>query len=157
MKTENLIEFSKMTVGQRIKFLRKHFRMTQKEFGESIGLGGSAISMMEQGSPVTRANIQSICKAYGCLNEWLEHGTGDFNAFTKVQPIEILPIQQQSWKDEAYQRLERENALLKTELQHVWAVLKKQMGIIPEELGKVLASNILRASGMFGGLLGVQG
>ncbi len=36
-----------MTIGERIKALRKGNKLTQEEFGERIGLKGTAIGMYE--------------------------------------------------------------------------------------------------------------
>ena len=59
--------------GERILELRKiHLKMTQQEFGKSIGLSTSGISRLENGRyGVTNPIKKLITEVYGVNEEWL--------------------------------------------------------------------------------------
>lgn len=62
----------------RIKQLRKSLKLTQNEFGEKIGMVGSAITKYEKGErSLSNAVIQSICREFHVREEWLRTGEGD--------------------------------------------------------------------------------
>ena len=64
-----------MTTGDRIRQIRKESDLTLKQFGKRIGLGGSAVSMMETGkSNPTEQTIQSVCREFHVREPWLRHG-----------------------------------------------------------------------------------
>lgn len=60
---------------ERIKFVRKHFKLTQVEFGERIGVKGNTITGYENGiRTASDAVIKSICREFGCNEVWLRTG-----------------------------------------------------------------------------------
>lgn len=62
----------------RLKQLRKFQKMTQKEFGEKIGVSGDTISSIETGKVnLTDRNISLICEKFNVNEEWLREGTGE--------------------------------------------------------------------------------
>ena len=62
----------------RIKLLRKDLKLTQKEFGDAIGVSNSNISNIENGSVnLTDRNIYEICSKFNVNKDWLKHGIGD--------------------------------------------------------------------------------
>ena len=64
-----------MTTGNRIRQIRKESGLTLKQFGERIGLGGSTVSMMENGKSKTREQtIQSVCREFHVREAWLRSG-----------------------------------------------------------------------------------
>lgn len=69
------------TVYTRFIELRKHLKMSQTEFGKSLGVGRDVISNIElsrvEPKPLL---IQHICKTYNVNPEWLETGEGDMFA-----------------------------------------------------------------------------
>ena len=62
----------------RIKNIRKHFGLTQSEFGQRIGVKGNTITGYESGvrSP-SDAVIISICREFNVNEIWLRTGVGD--------------------------------------------------------------------------------
>lgn len=67
-----------MTIGQRIKELRKHLKLTQAEFGEVIGLKATAIGMFEaEQRNVVDRNISLISEKFNVDEIWLRTGEGD--------------------------------------------------------------------------------
>ena len=62
----------------RVKILRKNLKLTQKEFGDAIGVSNSNISNIENGSVnLTDRNIYEICSKFNVNKDWLKHGIGD--------------------------------------------------------------------------------
>lgn len=72
-----------MTVGERIKYLRKTKRlnsngkMTLDRFGSVLGVTGVAISRIENGDRrLTDQMFKAICREFGVNEEWLRDGIG---------------------------------------------------------------------------------
>lgn len=67
-----------MTLGERIREVRKSLKMTMDQFGERIGVTKSTISNIENGNRnATEHMIKSICREFEVNEEWLRTGTGD--------------------------------------------------------------------------------
>ena len=62
----------------RIKAIRKHYDLTQAEFGDRIGVKGNTITNYENNlrNP-SDAIIVSICREFNVNEEWLRYGVGD--------------------------------------------------------------------------------
>ena len=72
----------------RIKKLRKSLKLTQNEFGEKIGMVGSAITKYEKGERgLSDAVIKSICREFHVREEWLRNGEGDMMETTSEDLI----------------------------------------------------------------------
>ena len=65
-------------MNERIKKLRKTLDLTQREFGERIGVKGNTIAQYELGrnEPID-AVISLICREYGVSEEWLKNRSGE--------------------------------------------------------------------------------
>ena len=77
-------------MNERIKKLRKQYLdMTQKEFGERIGVKGNTIAQYEMGrnEPID-AVISLICREFNVNEEWLRNGTGEM--FVQMDDEDIL-------------------------------------------------------------------
>ena len=67
-----------MTIGERIKELRKSLNLTLEEFGKKLGVGKTAISKLEKSERnLTDQMALSICREFNVREEWLRDGTGD--------------------------------------------------------------------------------
>ncbi|CEP39599.1 transcriptional regulator [[Clostridium] sordellii] len=77
---------------ERLRLLRKHLNLTQKDFAHSIGLkSASAIGNIELGFiELSDRNIKSICEEFNVNEEWLREGKGDM--FLNVSPEEEFDI-----------------------------------------------------------------
>lgn len=65
-------------MNERLRDLRKALSLNQVEFGERIGIGGTAISKIEKGDRgLTEALLRSICREFDVNEEWLRFGTGE--------------------------------------------------------------------------------
>ena len=66
-----------MTIGERIRLIRKETGYTQADFGEKIGLKQSSMGQIESGTRNTTDRIVLlICSEFNVCEEWLRNGTG---------------------------------------------------------------------------------
>lgn len=88
-------------MNNRLKELRtKHLKekgidLTQKEFGERVGISENYVWMIEKGSrtPSDRT-ISDICKEFGCNEVWLRTGKGTpFQEMSREEEIMRLAVQ----------------------------------------------------------------
>ena len=71
-------------MNERIKEIRKHFHLTQEEFGARIGLVKSAVSRIESGTNNPQEQtIRLICREFGVSEAWLKDGVGEM-----LQPVD---------------------------------------------------------------------
>lgn len=78
-----------MSIGERIKKLRKHLDLTQQKFGERLGIKGNTVAQYELGrnEPID-AVLSLICREFGVNEEWLRTGNGEmFEQLTEQQKI----------------------------------------------------------------------
>lgn len=67
-----------MTVGGRIRQVRKSLNLTLEKFGQQIGLKKNSLSQLENNvNAVTEQNIKSICREFGVDYIWLTTGKGE--------------------------------------------------------------------------------
>jgi transcriptional regulator with XRE-family HTH domain len=86
----------------RIKEVRKHYKLTQTEFGERIGVKGNTITGYETGIRTpSDAVIVSICREFNCNEVWLRTGDGDpFQEETRQEQIMRFAVQTVNGSDE---------------------------------------------------------
>lgn len=75
---------------KRIKELRKSLGLSQREFGENLGISRNVVSNLEYGRVAPKAlMIRHICQQYGVRKSWLLTGEGEM--FEAVpQPVREL-------------------------------------------------------------------
>lgn len=67
-----------MNKGERLKYLRKTLKMTQKDFGEKIGLKANTVSDIENGKyNLKEASIKLACSEFKVDYMWLTTGEGE--------------------------------------------------------------------------------
>lgn len=67
-----------MTIGERVREIRKSQNLTLETFGARIGVGKTAISKIENGrGGLTEQAKKSICREFNVNYNWLEYGTGE--------------------------------------------------------------------------------
>ena len=65
-------------MNNRVKELRKALKMSQDEFGKTVGITGSGVSKIESGDrSVTDQLVFSLCAAYKVNETWLRTGEGE--------------------------------------------------------------------------------
>ena len=76
-------------MNERIKKLRKHLDLTQREFGERLGIKGNTIANYELGrnEPID-AVLSLICREFNVNEEWLRTGTGEM--FVELDKEDML-------------------------------------------------------------------
>lgn len=78
-----------MSIGERIKKLRKHLDLTQQKFGERLGIKGNTVAQYELGrnEPID-AVLSLICKEFNVNENWLRTGNGEmFEELTEQQKL----------------------------------------------------------------------
>lgn len=67
-----------MSIGERVRLLRKELGLNQAQFAEKIGLKQAAIGLYENNQRgVADRIILLICEKYSVREEWLRNGTGE--------------------------------------------------------------------------------
>lgn len=67
-----------MTLGERIKEVRKTVGLTQLEFGERIGIKGNTVTNYEADRREPQeVTLKAICDKFGINYEWLKYGKGE--------------------------------------------------------------------------------
>lgn len=65
-------------IGERIKELRKEVGLSQKAFGEKMGVSRDVVKNMEMNLVETKEHfIKLICSTFGVSEKWLRSGEGD--------------------------------------------------------------------------------
>lgn len=89
-------------MNTRIKELRNYLNLSQREFGNAIGLR-SSISEIENGkAPITERTIIAICSKFNVNEKWLKSGIGEmfivedkkFNEFFSIYKKLTKPLQE---------------------------------------------------------------
>lgn len=123
-------------MNNRIKEVREHFKLTQTEFGERLGVSRDVIGNIEynrlknpkQKEPI----IKLICSTFGVNEIWLRTGEGEmFQAMTENEELAAylgdvmhdepesfrrrLTLEMKNWTPEVWQMLEEICRRLATE------------------------------------------
>lgn len=62
----------------RIRRLRRELDLTQKDFGEAVGLTQNSITLIETGRRnISDYSIRNICREFNVNEEWLRTGVGE--------------------------------------------------------------------------------
>ena len=67
-------------MNKRINEIRKALNLTQRAFGEKIGMQQNTIALIECGRNTSRQTVDAICREFGVNKEWLLTGTGEMFA-----------------------------------------------------------------------------
>jgi transcriptional regulator with XRE-family HTH domain len=69
--------FPEISIGARIRELRKAKGLTQKQFADALGIVQGFLSGIEQGKkPINATLLYAICHRYAVSEEWLLQGVG---------------------------------------------------------------------------------
>lgn len=80
-----------MTIGERIKKLRKELDLTQQEFSNRLGVSRNNIATYEtREAGVGNAVIKLICREFSVSEEWLRTGEGEMFDPTSEESIDEL-------------------------------------------------------------------
>ncbi len=91
----------------RVKLLRKDLKLTQKDFGDSIGISRSNVCNIESGTiNLTDRNIKEICSSYNVNENWLRTGLGDmYNTLSSDEEFQYLVGKFSAENDEFKKRI----------------------------------------------------
>ena len=89
MKPVLVLRKENWKMKERIAVLRKTLGLTQKQFGEQIGVQRGTIANYELGRNIATETVRlMICRVYGVRREWLETGEGEiFDKKTRYDQI----------------------------------------------------------------------
>lgn len=87
-------------MNERLRRLRKTLDLTQREFGERIGVKGNTIAQYELGrnEPID-AVLSLICREFNVNEDWLRNGGSDDDMFVKLNEDEELAMYTQMLLD----------------------------------------------------------
>lgn len=87
-------------MNERLRKLRKTLDLTQREFGERIGVKGNTIAQYELGrnEPID-AVLSLICREFNANEDWLRNGGSDDDMFIKLNEDEELAMYTQMLLD----------------------------------------------------------
>lgn len=67
-----------MTIGERVKTLRKELGLTLEKFANPIGIHRGSLSAIENDkSGMSDRTLLAICREYGVSEKWLRDGVGE--------------------------------------------------------------------------------
>lgn len=77
-------------MNKRIRKLRKILDLTQKEFGERIGMKQNTIALIEGGRSTSDQTIFAICREFSVNEEWLRTGVGEMFHASPSEALDAL-------------------------------------------------------------------
>ncbi len=123
-----------MTLGERIKKVRRALELTQYDFGKRIGIKANSISLIESGNRNTSEQvILSICREFSVDETWLRTGVGEM--FIKAPENAMEQLAEEFGLDEFMQGIVGE--YLKLNVEHRKVVRDFVRHIAAESLKEV--------------------
>lgn len=91
------LQFEKMTIGDRIRYLREIKEVKQVDLAKRIGLSQAAISNLETDSSrkPSAPTLMKLAAALECNPDWILNGKGDpftWAPITKEAEVELLKL-----------------------------------------------------------------
>lgn len=116
-----------MTIGERIKKVRRSVDLTQQKFGERLGIKPNSVSLIESGdrNPSDQV-ILAICREFNIREEWLRNGGGDmFIQVTRGERIAAWVGKTLSTESDTFQK--RFISMLSKLNESDWEVLERMV------------------------------
>ena len=79
-----------MTIGERIKKVRKTLDLTQQEFADQLRMKRNSIAQVEGGRGTSDQTIFSICREFNVSEQWLRTGAGEMFAPKETDALDAL-------------------------------------------------------------------
>lgn len=126
-------------MNQRLRKLRKTLDLTQREFGERIGVKGNTIAQYELGrnEPID-AVLSLICREFHVNEKWLREGTGDMFLPTD-RNADIAKLTRQLLDEETDSFKNRFISILANLDAHEWELLEKHARELYDGISKTEA------------------
>lgn len=78
-----------MKFKERVKAIREHFHLTQKQFAEKLGISRNTISKYEyEGRNPEGPIVELVCREFGVSRDWLLEGKGAMFLLTRDDLID---------------------------------------------------------------------
>jgi transcriptional regulator with XRE-family HTH domain len=84
MKTDSL------SISDRVKFIRKKYKLTQKEFAERLRVGQSTVATVERKNNVSDQFVYILSNEFGIEEEWIRTGKGNMKKSPEEMVKEII-------------------------------------------------------------------
>ena len=125
-----------MTVGGRIKKLRRNLDLTQNEFANRIKIKRSTLATYEaeRNKPID-AVISLICREFNVSEVWLRNGIGDMFLLTD-RHSDIAKLTKQLLNEEEDSFKNRFISMLANLSVDEWEVLEKKLKILYDDSNK---------------------
>ena len=113
-----------LTLGERIKKVRKALDLTQQEFADRIGMKRNSIAQVEMGRNTSEQTIFSICREFNVNETWLRTGEGElFLQLSRDEEIAAYLGQIMSDDEDSFRR--RMISVLCRLSTEEWAILER--------------------------------
>ncbi len=126
-------------MNERLRKLRKALDLTQREFGERIGVKGNTIAQYELGrnEPID-AVLSLICREFRVNEKWLREGTGEM--FLPIdRNADIAKLTRQLLDEESDSFKNRFVSILANLDTHEWELLEKHARELYDGISKTEA------------------
>ncbi len=126
-------------MNERLRKLRKALDLTQREFGERIGVKGNTIAQYELGrnEPID-AVLSLICREFHVNETWLREGTGEMFLPTD-RNVDIAKLTRQLLDEETDSFKNRFISILANLDTHEWELLEKHARELYDGISKTEA------------------
>jgi transcriptional regulator with XRE-family HTH domain len=125
-----------VTIGERLKQLRKHENLTQADFASKIKLTHSIVSLIESGKrQLTEQSLHIICLTFGVNENWLLSGSGEMfdNESDPPELENLVEICRQLDKETVRQIIEYARLLLRHYKERTGQALQSEYTTPPPE------------------------
>jgi transcriptional regulator with XRE-family HTH domain len=133
MKPVLVLRKENWKMKERIAVLRKTLGLTQKQFGEQIGVQRGTIANYELGRNIPTETVRlMICRVYGVRREWLETGEGEiFDKKTRYDQI----------REMAYEYMKDESESFRNRLISVISELSEEQLVVLAEIAEKIVKS----------------
>lgn len=114
-----------VTLGERIKKVRKTLDLTQQEFADRIGMKRNSIAQVEMGRNTSDQTIYSICREYNVSETWLRTGKGEMLVPSPTSELDALAAKYPQMTHETYVFIEKLASLPESAQNTIMGFLKE--------------------------------
>ena len=117
------------TINERIKYIRKDLKMSQKDFGEKIGLKPNSLSDIEtEKNSVTEQTLKAVCREFNVSEQWLRKGEGEIYKFVQTDDYSEITTIIGETDPKAKQAIIDYWKLSESDKELFWKFMKRFMG-----------------------------
>lgn len=121
------------TINERIKYIRKDLKMSQKDFGEKIGLKPNSLSDIEtEKNSLTEQILKAVCREFNVSEQWLRKGKGEIYKFVQTDDYSEIATIIGEKDPKAKQAIIDYWKLSESDKELFWKFMKRFMGGIED-------------------------